>query len=65
MARIIKTRGFDVSSTNPAAWTWPGGHDFDPAVVRAMPPHGIYAMVALDEARALEIGAGIEGRAGS
>jgi 3-oxoacyl-[acyl-carrier-protein] synthase-1 len=45
-------RGFDVSSTNAGAWTWPGGHDFDPAVVRAMPPHGIYAMVAMEEALA-------------
>jgi len=42
--------GFDVSSTNPAAWSWPGGHDFDPAIVRSMPPHGIYALVALEEA---------------
>jgi len=42
--------GFDVGSINPAAWTWPEGHDFDPGVVRAMPPHGIYAMVAIDEA---------------
>ena len=44
--------GFDVSSTNPAAWTWPEGHEFDPGVVRAMPPHGVYAMVAIDEALA-------------
>ena len=44
--------GFDVSSTNPAAWSWPGGHDFDPAVVRSMAPHGIYALVALEEALA-------------
>ena len=45
--------GFDVRSTNPAAWKWPAGYDFDPGVVRAMPPHGIYAMVAIDEALAV------------
>ncbi|MGI9243287.1 MAG: beta-ketoacyl synthase N-terminal-like domain-containing protein, partial [Verrucomicrobiales bacterium] len=43
-------RGFDVSSANPAAWIWPEGHDFDPAVVRSMPPHGIYSLVAMEEA---------------
>lgn len=45
-------RGFDVGSKNPGAWVWPDGHDFDPQVVRAMPPHGIYAMVAVEEALA-------------
>ncbi|MFT4549670.1 MAG: 3-oxoacyl-[acyl-carrier-protein] synthase-1 [Verrucomicrobiales bacterium] len=44
--------GFDVSSINPGAWSWPDGYDLDPVVVRAMPPHGIYSMVAMQEALA-------------
>lgn len=51
-------RGFDVSAANPAAWSWPAEFDLDPAMVRAMPPHGVYALCALrqalDEARLTE-----------
>lgn len=45
-------RGFDVSSSNSGAWSWPEGYDLEPAVVRAMPPHGIYALVAIEDALA-------------
>ena len=62
-------RGFDVSSFNPGAWSWPEGYEIDAAVVRAMPPHGIYAMVAIEEALAQsglergELGDGLTGLA--
>ena len=43
-------RGFDVSSENPVAWTWPAEFDLDPAAVRPMPPHGVYALAAVRQA---------------
>ncbi len=43
-------RGFDVSAANPAAWTWPGEFAMDASGVRAMPPHGVYALAALQQA---------------
>lgn len=43
-------RGFDVSSANPAVWSWPAERDLDPATARAMPPHGVYAWHALQQA---------------
>ena len=43
-------RGFDVSGENPAAWTWPVEFDLDPALVRPMPPHGVYALAAVRQA---------------
>lgn len=43
-------RGFDVSAANPAAWSWPAEFDLDPSTVRAMPPHGVYALCALGQA---------------
>jgi 3-oxoacyl-(acyl-carrier-protein) synthase len=45
-------RGFDVSSTNPGAWSWPAECDIHPADVRAMPPHGVYALAAVRQALA-------------
>ena len=44
-------RGFEVGDANPAAWTWPAEFDLDPAVVRAMPPSGVYALAAVRQAR--------------
>ena len=43
-------RGFEVSASNPAAWSWPGEFAMDASVVRAMPPHGVYALAALQQA---------------
>ncbi len=45
-------RGFDVGSTNPAAWSWPAEFHLDKAAVRLMPPHGVYAMAAVQQALA-------------
>lgn len=42
--------GFDVGATNPAAWSWPGEFRIDATVVRAMPPQGVYALAALQQA---------------
>jgi 3-oxoacyl-[acyl-carrier-protein] synthase-1 len=39
--------GFDLSSLNPAAWTWPESVDIHPSEVRAMPPQGVHALAAL------------------
>lgn len=50
--------GFDVSSSNPAAWSWPAEFALEAASCRSMPPHGVYALAALqqalDEARLTE-----------
>jgi len=53
-------RGFYVSSTNSGAWSWPAEFDIHPAEVRAMPPHGVYALAAVKQALAE---AGLEGDA--
>ena len=45
-------RGIDVQSTSPAAWSWPAEFDVDAAEVRAMPPHGVYALAAVRQALA-------------
>jgi 3-oxoacyl-(acyl-carrier-protein) synthase len=45
-------QGFDVSSTNPADWTWPDAFQFSAADVRMMPPHGVYALAAVQQALA-------------
>jgi 3-oxoacyl-(acyl-carrier-protein) synthase len=42
--------GFDLSSSNPAAWSWPEEFELDPATSRAMPPHGVYALAAVQQA---------------
>jgi len=44
--------GFEVGPANPAAWSWPSEFSIDPGVVRAMPPHGVYALAALQQALA-------------
>ena len=45
-------RGFDESSTNPAAWSWPAEFHLDKAAVRLMPPQGVYALAAVQQALA-------------
>jgi hypothetical protein len=42
--------GFDVSSSNPACWSWPGAVDLDANNTRAMPPCGVYALAASQQA---------------
>ncbi len=42
--------GFEVSAANPAAWSWPSEFAIDPTAVRAMPPQGVYALAALEQA---------------
>ncbi len=44
--------GFDVGSTNPAAWSWPSEFQIDPNAVRALPPQGVYALAAVQQALA-------------
>lgn len=44
--------GFDVESTSSRDWTFPGSDRADPAFLRGLPPHGPYALVALEEALA-------------
>ena len=43
-------RGFDVSSANSNAWTWPAACNLDRQLVRALPPHGVFAACALAQA---------------
>lgn len=42
--------GFDVSSSNPAAWSWPEEFELEASTTRSMPPHGVYALAALQQA---------------
>jgi 3-oxoacyl-(acyl-carrier-protein) synthase len=42
--------GFDVGGVEPRDWTFPGSRSLDPAFLRGLPPHGAYALVALEEA---------------
>jgi 3-oxoacyl-(acyl-carrier-protein) synthase len=43
-------RGFDVSSSNPAAWSWPEEFALEAGTCRSMPPQGVYALAALEQA---------------
>ncbi len=59
--------GFEVASCECRDWTFPGVEDFDPAFLRGLPPHGPYAVVALEEAlgqAGLERTALLDGRTG-
>ena len=42
--------GFDLGSSNPAAWSWPEEFDLEPSTARSMPPHGVYALAAVQQA---------------
>ena len=52
--RLVKLagtlKGFDCTSSNPAAWIFPDDYQFDPRLARSMPPQGLYALSALEEA---------------
>ena len=43
-------KGFDVESPHWAKWKWPAPYKFGPAVLRSLPPHGLYAMCAREQA---------------
>jgi 3-oxoacyl-[acyl-carrier-protein] synthase-1 len=42
--------GFDVASPESRDWTFPGIETLDPGILRSLPPHGPYALIALEEA---------------
>lgn len=59
--------GFEVASCEPRDWSFPGKDSFDPVFLRGLPPHGAYAVVALEEALSqatLAHGALVDGRTG-
>jgi len=43
-------KGFDTSSIQWAGWRWPGGYAFTRDALRGMPPHGLYALCATEQA---------------
>lgn len=43
-------KGFELSSQDHAAWTWPSNWHLDRSLVRGLPPHGVYAVCALEQA---------------
>lgn len=45
-----KPRGFEVDSPNWRKWSVPSGYEIDPALKRSLPPQGIYAVCALEQA---------------
>src|ERR1700690_554564 len=45
-------KGFDTSALQWPAWRWPDGYAFPREVLRGMPPHGLYALCAVEQANA-------------
>jgi 3-oxoacyl-[acyl-carrier-protein] synthase-1 len=45
-------KGFDLEGVESSGWTWPGEFDLDPVLVRGLPPHGVYAACAVEQALA-------------
>ena len=43
-------KGFDTTSIPWAGWRWPEGYTFPREVLRGMPPHGLYAQCAVEQA---------------
>ena len=43
-------KGFDTASLQWAGWTWPEGYSFGRDALRGMPPHGLYALCATEQA---------------
>ncbi len=43
-------KGFDTASPQWAAWRWPEGYSFAREALRGMPPHGLYALCAAEQA---------------
>lgn len=45
-------KGFDVESPKWRDWSWPRGYDIPKDVLRALAPHGVYAICAVEQALA-------------
>jgi 3-oxoacyl-(acyl-carrier-protein) synthase len=45
-------KGFDTSGLLWPAWRWPEGYSISRDLLRGLPPHGIYAIVAFEQALA-------------
>jgi 3-oxoacyl-(acyl-carrier-protein) synthase len=43
-------KGFDTTSPQWAGWRWPEGYRFRKDALRGMPPHGLYALCATEQA---------------
>ncbi len=43
-------KGFDTSAVQWAGWKWPEGYAFARDTLRGMPPHGLYALCAVEQA---------------
>jgi len=49
--KVVGTiKGFDTSALQWAGWSWPEGYGFERDVLRGMPPHGLYALCATEQA---------------
>lgn len=45
-------KGFNTAGLNWPTWTWPAGYTISRDLLRGIPPHGLYAIVAFEQARA-------------
>src|SRR5688572_10678376 len=45
-------KGFDTAGALWPSWRWPEGYDIPRDLLRGLPPHGLYAIVALEQALA-------------
>ncbi|MEO6876500.1 MAG: beta-ketoacyl-[acyl-carrier-protein] synthase family protein [Opitutaceae bacterium] len=45
-------KDFDTTAIQWAAWRWPKGYKFPQETLRGMPPHGLYALCAIEQANA-------------
>ncbi len=49
--KVVGTvKGFDTSTVQWAGWRWPDGYAFAKEALRGMPPHGLYALCAAEQA---------------
>ena len=42
-------KGFETTALQWAGWSWPAGYHFNRDVLRGLPPHGLYAMCAVEQ----------------
>ncbi|MFN0126008.1 MAG: beta-ketoacyl-[acyl-carrier-protein] synthase family protein [Verrucomicrobiales bacterium] len=45
-------KGIDTEAADTAGWTWPGPWEIDRGLLRGLPPHGLYAAIAIEQALA-------------
>src|SRR5688572_11054140 len=45
-------KGFETPGVSWPAWRWPAGYEIGRDLLRGLPPHGVYAIVAFEQARA-------------